>query len=399
MNNSLFRLTILSSSIGLILTACNSGSSSTTTTGPVAQALPASYQCLPSNLPTGTNSSKIAYAGNCSVESATETNNLQKMAVALEKYNPQNSQFPESGFYNNCSGTPIQYNSNTGVTFVLTAAHCVIGTTTPKPAGAPTTAANINTYVESLGHNQAWIYQGTNAAPLSLDQLNAQILAVYVPSQYCQGAAYNYSEDEGIYLCGDDSNISYMNGDFAVLKVQTQVGKSVTVASNIKLAPSNLNLISTKTNLLVLGYGTTNPNGTIDGESSLNSKLNYINTQYFGTNSYGTWSGSMTIMNGYLFNNIYYGLICNGDSGGGDFAWDGSNWNLVGVHSWGQIANSSISPVGMSCGVYGQTYVANASADVRQFNSWISNVLNNDNQPTGCADLGSAYACAAGTGK
>jgi len=190
-----------------------------------------------------------------------------------------------------------------------------------------------------------------------------------------------------------------MNGDFAVLKVQTQVGKSVTVASNIKLAPSNLNLISTKTNLLVLGYGTTNPNGTIDGESSLNSKLNYINTQYFGINSYGTWSGSMTIMNGYLFNNIYYGLICNGDSGGGDFAWDGSNWNLVGVHSWGQIANSSISPVGMSCGVYGQTYVANASADVRQFNSWISNVLNNDNQPTGCADLGSAYACAAGTGK
>ncbi|WP_158649372.1 trypsin-like serine protease [Aquella oligotrophica] len=395
MNKKLLQLALLSS-VGLTVAACNSGSSSPSpaptptptpsptpapSPGPSAQAIPASYQCLPSNLPTASsvaNSLKIAYAGNCSVASAPQSTDLQKMAVALETYKSKNTKYPESGFYNNCTGTPIQYNPTTGVTFIVTAAHCVIGTTTPKAAGAPTTAANIGTYVvDDFGHNDAWIYQGTNAGPLQPTNLTAQILAVYVPSQYCQQAAYT-KNDGGTYDC--NTSVRSWNGDFAILKVQAQTGKTVDIAPNLKLAPSNFSMIESSTRLLALGYGGTNPNNGTPANPE-NTNLNYINYQYFATNK----EAETTIMNGWFQNNKVYSLICPGDSGGGDFAWDGTNWNLVGVHSWG--------PIG--CGIVGMDW----SADVRQFNSWINTVLTQDTQATGCANLGSNYACASGTGK
>lgn len=388
--------------LSVSLVACNGGGGgSSSSSGPSAQAIPRNYQCYPSQLPSVAqpNSLQIAYAGNCSVESASQSVNLQKMAVALERYEPANTSgdiTTESGFYNFCTGTPIKYNSTTGVTFIVTAAHCVVGTSSPKAAGAPTTAANISTFVvDDYGHNNAWIVQGTSAGGVPQGQLTAQVLAVYVPSQYCQAKAY--TSESGIYSCNgiDGVDIPYQNGDFAILKVQAQAGKSVTIANNVKLAPSNLNLTSSSTNLLALGYGGTNPNGTVSGQNPSNSFLNYINTTYFGTNNYGGSVASMTIMNGYFKNNIYYSLICGGDSGGGDFAWDGSNWNLVGVHSWGTVYGGMSGSV--KCGSYGTTYVANASADVRQFNNWIEGVLNGDNQAKGCASLGSRYACAFGT--
>lgn len=50
-------------------------------------------------------------------------------------------------------------------------------------------------------------------------------------------------------------------------------------------------------------------------------------------------------------------LIAGGDSGGGDFVWDGTKWVLSGVHSWGWGGNSA-------CG-----YFALASCDFRAGNS------------------------------
>lgn len=88
---------------------------------------------------------------------------------------------------------------------------------------------------------------------------------------------------------------------------------------------------------------------------------------------------------------MYYTLIC-----GGDFAWDGSNWNLVGIHSWG---NTNVPP-GVTCGAYmTNEYMVNASADVRQLNGWIQNILNQDSLATGCANLSGTYVCAAGSGQ
>lgn len=379
------------------LISCNSGSSSSSSNTPSAQAIPGSYVCLPSSLPTNSGSSvKIAYAGNCAVESALQSKSLQSMAVALEKYSLQDDSNPESAFYNNCTGTPIQTNLQTGISFILTAAHCVTGTSSPKPAGLPTTASNINTYVESDAHNQAWIYQGVNAGPLQVGDMTAEILAVYVPSQYCQSVAYTDIDGDGEYTCSGvgGRDIPYMNGDFAILKVKTLPNKTLSVATNLKLAPSDFSLNSGVSNLLVLGYGGTNPNGTVESQNPNNTQLNYINTQYFGTNSYAGTSASITIMNGYLVNGTYYSLICGGDSGGGDFAWDGSSWNLVGVHSWGA------SGYPLRCGLYSSFYgyASNVSADVRQFNNWIQTVLTKDTQITGCANLGSEYACISGSG-
>lgn len=395
--------------VGLLLVACNGGGGGSSSSSPSAQAIPGAYQCYPSQLPTGlqSNSLQIAYAGNCSVESASQSANLQKMAVALERYQAAVTSggiSTESGFYNFCTGTPIKYNPTTGVTFIVTAAHCVTGTTARKPAGSPITAANISTYVnDNYDHNQAWIYQGLNAGSVQQSQLSGQILAVYVPSQYCQSEEFakdNESSDN--FEC---QKITQANGDFAILKVQAQSGLSINIASNLKLAPSNLVLTPTTPNgsatyLMALGYGGTNTDGKISSWDPMNSKLNYINYQYYATNLLGGSSYPITILNSYFSNNNYYALVCGGDSGGGDFAWDGSNWNLLGVHSWTSIGYYGDGK-SFECGYYNANLsrAASGSADVRQFNGWIQGVLNGDNQTIGCANLGSTYVCASGTGK
>ena len=398
--NKLLQLALLGS-VGLTVAACNSGSSSPSpaptptptpspspTPGPSAQAIPASFQCLPSNLPTSSSVSdslKIAYAGNCAVSAAPESINLQSMAVALEGYGT-------SGFSNYCTGTPIKYNPQTGIGFIVTAAHCVTGTTTGKAAGSPITTANISTYIENNGHNSAWIYQGTTANPLQLNQLTAQIVAVYAASQYCQNFAFSLDTDTNTYECPD---IVQSNGDIAVLKIQTQSGKSLNLMSNLILAPAGLTLNSNGNNMMALGYGATNPNGTEQGWNKSNPYLNYINYKYYATNSYNDINAPLTILNGYAANNNSYGIICQGDSGGGDFAWDGTYWNLAGVHSWSRMGNNGY------CGpvVANQNTPTAGSTDVRQFNAWINTILTGDTQPTGCANLGSAYACESGSGK
>lgn len=399
MNKSKLLQLALLSSVGLTITACNSGSSSSSPTptptpsptpGPSAQMIPASFQCLPSNLLTSSsvaNSLKIAYASNCSVATAPQSTDLQKMATALEIYDGTN-------YTNNCTSTPVKYDSQTGIGFIVTAAHCVIGTTTGKAAGSSITPQNINTYVESNGHNSAWVYQGTTAAPLQINQLTAQINAVYVYSQYCQNFAFTQDPGENTYDCG--SNIGNANGDLAVLKVQVQQGKTLNILSNLILAPTNLNLSATiSNNIMALGYGATNPNGESQSVNSGNSNLNYINYQYYGTNTYGQTSSPGNILNGYSVNGNSYTIVCGGDSGGGDFAWDGTNWNLVGVHSWSLIGGKS----GYCGAVWNENSPTAGSVDVRQFNSWINTVLTQDTQATGCANLGSAYTCASGIGK
>jgi len=42
------------------------------------------------------------------------------------------------------------------------------------------------------------------------------------------------------------------------------------------------------------------------------------------------------------------GLIAGGDSGGGDFVWNGTEWLLSGVHSWGWGGSSACSAFGLS---------------------------------------------------
>lgn len=359
MNKSKLLQLALLSSVGLTITACNSGSSSSPTPGPSAQALPSSYICLPSQVPapppksSNNNGLKLAYASQCLAESAAQASNLQELGISLELY------VPNSGFASGCTGTPIQYQN--GIGFVVTAAHCVANN------------SGINTYIESNGHNSAWVYQGFTAGPLQTNQLTGQITAVYIPSSW-----------NGDTTAGND---------IAVLKIAPQQNQQFKVSPMVKLAPANFTMTSSSTQLMALGYGAINPDGSTP-KGIQNEDLYYITYQYFGTNSYGQMSTPTTIMNGWFQNNYYYSIICHGDSGGGDFAWDGSSWNLVGAHSYGT----------PGCGRGGTIYNyigggADVSADVRQFNSWINTVLTQDTQATGCANLGSAYTCASGIGK
>lgn len=370
------------SMVAVGLASCNSSGNTTATTS--TNNIPTAFQCLPSQLSSTAanngNSLKIAYAGNCAVANATESVALQSMAASLEVYSNN-----DSTFLSNCSGTPLQYNSSTGVGFILTAAHCVTGDA--KAANTQVTPSNITIYDIGLsGHNSAWIEQGVAAEVPESANLTAQIVAVYIPSQYCQVPSFSLSG--GTYAC---SNITEANGDFAVLKIQTQPSKTLAVSSSIALAPSSLS-VSGFSYILGLGYGTVNSTGTIGGDKR-NESLNYINYQYFGTNSFAGSTGESVILTGY-YSNGYYSIVCRGDSGGGDFVWNGSSWYLLGVHSY-------ISVNTPGCGASSPNYnnVNNASADVRQFNSWIQNILTSDTESTGCASLGDSYVCESGVGK
>lgn len=363
----------------ICLASCNSGS---TTENPSSTTddnnLPLSYQCMPSNMPVVSKgaSIKLAYAANCSVATAPESTILQEMAVALETYNVKSE-----AFKNNCTGTPLSYNSSTGIGFVLTAAHCVQGGV--KPANTEVTQDNISIYNnDTVGHNSAWIYQGNVAAPIiDSESLTAEILAVYIPSEYCEVPAFTN---------GGCSYLPKANGDFAVLKVKTQNGYKLNVSNLVSLAPINY-VINSDDFLLALGYGGTNTNGTPAGLNPQNPNLNYINYQYFATDYFQGESGQKVLMNGFYASNLYYGIICQGDSGGGDFAWNGSSWYLIGVHSYGSDL----------CGGFSYKYESanDASADVRQYYGWIQNVITNDSLSAGCAPLGSAYVCKSGNGE
>ncbi len=381
------------SNIGLLalgIAGCNSGGS-TTASAPTNN-IPAAFQCLPSQLPSvssSTMSNKMAYAANCEVANAAESRTLLSMSAAMEAYNLGH------GFNSYCSSIPLEYNPSTGVGFILTAAHCVTGGT--KAAGAYITSANIEsgiyntTRINADNHNAAWIMQNTTSgAYLESGSLTAQVVAVYVPRQYCRVPDFDSN--------GTCSNITFGNGDFAVLKVKTLEDKTLLVlpTESLALAPANLALAS-HSYILGLGYGSTNPNGTVDGQNIHNTQLNYLNYQFFGTNSYAGVSGEVVNMNGYSTNGGYYSIVCGGDSGGGDFVWNGTGWYLVGVHSYITYQRGTE----VSCGASNSAYylAANASADVRQFHDWIQTVLNEDTESSGCASLPSSeYVCKSGGG-
>ena len=352
------------------LVACNSGSSSSSSTSPTYPAnptntLPNGYQCLPSGLPTYSSvgdNLKIAYGSNCEVSAVTNTSvqsTLESMAVALTN--------SSGGRY--CTGTPLSYNATTGVGYVLSAAHCVVGN--PKAAGQQVTTDNIVTFTNSNNY----INQTLNAANNS--GTTGTIQAVYIPSQYCQSASFTINQ-YGNYECG---SLPAQNGDLALVKVSFSTGQSLNVNPQVKLAPSSLTMVQ-PSYVMALGYGITNYD-----IFQKNSSLYYITYEYFANDTYQGEVGLSTIMNGYSpqGNNAYYSIICGGDSGGGDFYWDGTNWNLVGAHSYG----SSI------CGSASVSYAGanDVSADVRPFTSQLQQIMAQDTTPTGCNATVSGFTC------
>ncbi len=349
------------------LTACNGGGSSSSggsTTYPPepTNTLPSGFECLPSGLPSlnsVSDSTKIAYGGNCQVANVSNTSvqaTLESMAVAIT--------YSDGTRY--CTGTPLSYDPTTGVAYVLSAAHCVVGN--PKPASQPVTADNIVTFTK----NKYYISQTLNAD--GSNKMTGTITAVYIPNQYCRVPAFVYNSSRAAYECSD---LPAQNGDFALLKVNIASGQTLALNSQVQLATSAIQP-TYPSYIMALGYGYTNTN-------PYNTNLFYITYEYFATNSYQGNTGEAVIMNGYspYGSNAYYSIICGGDSGGGDFYWANNTWNLIGVHSYGS----------SECGQASTSYpyiniltpgANDVSADVRPFASKLSNIMAADTAAGGC---------------
>lgn len=330
--------------------------------------IPRSYRCLPSKLPAARSARlgpAIAYAYNCSVAKAKQAANLQKLAIAM-MYLGKSGRYIEY-----CTGTPLSYDAASGIGFIVTAAHCVVGGA--KSAKIRITRRNIITFAGS--GDEAEAYQGTPGIVTDRSKLTAAIDAVYVPSSYCTVPAF---DSKG--ACAD---LSKQDGDVAVLKVRAYSGKSIGVNGQLQLAPSDL-VMKHRDLIMALGYGTNKSSVPPRPESRV---LYYVDYEYFADNRYAGVPSTLSLMNGYYKSSMYYSIICQGDSGGGDFYWDGTHWDLVGAHSWGP----------NPCGVHGASYTKafDVSADLRPWNGWIDKIETSDTSPTGCAKLGAKYVCRA----
>lgn len=318
------------------------------------------YVCFPKIPRSAAREPHIAYATACSVAGSPDRAALQKLAAAL-MVSSGNS------FIEYCTGTPIAFDEKTHVGFVVSAAHCVVGG--QKAAGAEIVAGNITTF--DTKRNRAELYQGTPGLVLSEAELTAKNMAVYVPSQFCKAAAFQ-SDGAGC------SSFDEQDGDIAVVKVQAGAN-GLGVLSNMRVASAQLAL-EHFTTIMALGYGF---NTSATPEDRV---LNYVDYEYYANDAYKGVTSQASIMNGFVQGGRYYSIVCQGDSGGGDFYWDGTHWNLVGAHSWGPI------PCGESGATYGDAF--DVSADVRPFGEWIDRIVREDATASGCASLGARYVCA-----
>lgn len=336
------------------IVGCNGGGSSggSTDTPPnIINNIPGEFQNLP-NINVTNDISKIAYAGDQGYVGAITDSSLKaslsSLAVALS----------DSTGRRYCTGTPLYINTITNDAFILTAAHCVVGNR--KKANTPISATdNIVTFSSGRGY----INQNVNASTSS--GTTGVIQAVYLVQDYCKNPPFTKDLKTNKYFC---QTLEEQNGDIAIIKVKATM--PLNINSQVKLPTATLSIVP-GTIMLSLGYGVTEMNDE-------NTRLNYINYEYFGTNSYQDVNAQKVLLNGYnpVTPNSYYSIICSGDSGGGDFYWDGSSWQLVGVHSFGS------SKCGQANSAYGSAF--DASADVREFTTQISNIIYNDTTPDAC---------------
>ena len=346
--------------------------------------IPAAWQCFPfgkqGKRPPADASEQASWrpdvdpmiANGCTVAGAREKEKLQKLAIALLE------DIGGGTYRRYCTGTPIRFDPTSGVGFVVSAAHCVLDA--EKPAGQAITPDDISIF----RNNKATIYQGLIGTVTDKASLTGQINAVYVPSRYCKEAPMN----------GGCRNLEKQNGDIAVLKIVVDKGKTLGVLPDLQLAPKTL-VIDSAQSIMALGYGFNEDHHLKHRDQT---ELHYVDYQFFATDAYKTVHSEASLMNGYFIagrnkciasRTCYIEIICGGDSGGGDFYWDGSRWDLIGAHSFGGSGYCG----GEGLRAYG--HVADVSADVRPFTAWIEEILRVDTAPTGCARLDDKYVCRA----
>lgn len=251
-----------------------------------------------------------------------------------------------------CSATPIKYDSSLDKTVLVTAAHCLIKS---KP--------DLNNLYQNDIYPLASInvIQGINAM---VDPVNIfKVDAVFVYSKYCDGSSFynNGSCPNLIYKAGTEGN------DVALLEIKGKFGNPEHYPKIATL--DHFPAVYTKAPVLSLGYGVVNGEGNQeivpDGGVKAFATTNYL------------YASSDHVGYHYLHNSIfneehkaYAILFCSGDSGGPDLFWDGNQWLMLAIHTYGP-ANQ--------CGGFTKNLYrnGNGSTNLGFYFTWLQSIIDN----------------------
>lgn len=263
-----------------------------------------------------------------------------------------------------CTATPILYNQQTNQTVFVTAAHCFMSH-----------KSNSNTVVSSdvSPVNGIGVFYGLS--PDTRTTINYyQASAVYLPLNYCSGATFNQGYDCPLFYYIPNTQ----QNDIAVLVVNGgPFGNPNNYAKLIQL--SNYPQVYTGAPILSIGFGAVNN----AQESPI--LINGIPKAFDVTNYFYMVDdnpGYHHVYNSYFNSsqNGYTTLICNGDSGGPDLYWDGTNqnWDLISEHSFG--------PAGVCGGFIADLHNGNVATRVGDYYDWIMGIESNINNQAYCSE-------------
>jgi hypothetical protein len=219
-----------------------------------------------------------------------------------------------------CSGSLMQ-----GGMYVLTAAHCVDGllSMTIQFGYTNNVALQTRTAVSAV---QAPGWDGTldTGADMALVKLNAPVtnLPTYKLSTTNDVGKQILITGYGTSGTGAGNSSPNWNdgnyGHYAYNTIDTtsdqfEAAWDATTGEGVYTAPT-------------YGHTYVSDFDFYNGTSTQNTQYNTL--QRIATATGGAWTSGTSL-------GATEGLIAGGDSGGGDFVWDGTQWVLTGVHSWG----------------------------------------------------------------
>ena len=272
-----------------------------------------------------------------------------------------------------CSATPVKYDSVSGTTFLIGAAHCFVEN---KTSATTLNRANL------LSTSVLKIYHGVNAE--SDNWTSYVVKAIYLRQDYCYNSTFgigghcpNFSPSDGANTQGNDIAVIQIQGHYANLASYPQVVPASEYPTPYTAAP-----------VLSVGYGLNTQIPSTSDNLPGSTMFYTANYQYWQQDSTPLGQGGYHYLYNSFYNNGGFGqsgysaLICGGDSGGGDLFWTGSKWILLSEHTYGP---------GGACGTF-YSSLPNGATNVSAYYDWIQSILTNPTPVANCSN-GSITNC------
>lgn len=293
-------------------------------------------------------------------------NNLQSMSLQIAYGNNTESEVRNLtsliliGSNGLCSATPVSYDQQNDVTYLIGAAHCFIE------------SKNVSTtiqYGNFFAKEDLFALYGDGFSSASLPVAYV-VDAIFVPQDYCYMATFSNTGGCPNFVPGD-TNGGYGN-DIAVIKVQGEFGNSSLSYPHVvesSLYPQSYAMAP----IMAVGYGISRQDPSYNADCSNSGcadmfyVANYLYWQQDAPGYHYLYSSFYNVNNTPPFSTGYAALVCGGDSGGGDLFWDGSRWILLAEHTYG---------IGNNCGGFYQ-FLPNGSTNVSAYYNWIKSIIDN----------------------